>query len=402
MKKTAVIVYFNFYDATEGRHRVGGVETYIHRLCRLCLTKQFRPVVVQSSPIGFTKTVAGVEIIGVPERRKNKPVTKYDLFDRAKEELSGLDDVLVFGADHCSVPNRLRNTIGIQHGVFWDLDPRFLTRRRLLTSGLPGTLLKTYLRYQAVQNFNNSRYRVCVDYNFLNWYRTQVSCVDPVRVRVILNPTSLVDRSLVLRAENQRSVVRILFARRFTEYRGTRLFASAINKVIQRYDNVFVTVAGEGPDEKWLRTTLNPDKVEFRRYHPDEAMNVLLDHDIAVVPSLASEGTSLSVAEAMGAGRAIVACGVGGITNMIIHRHNGLLVAPTSPALEAAIAELVEHPAYRAQIGAKAYETASNSFGEEHWLHAWNGLLDEVAAEAGVTGTAQPTTSLGWRCRDSR
>jgi len=87
--------------------------------------------------------------------------------------------------------------------------------------------------------------------------------------------------------------------------------------------------------------------VTFTKYLPDEVLDIHLEHDIAVVPSIASEGTSLSVAEAMGAGCAVVATAVGGVTNMIINGHNGILAMPDAASVLNGLETVVSDPALR-------------------------------------------------------
>jgi glycosyltransferase involved in cell wall biosynthesis len=119
--------------------------------------------------------------------------------------------------------------------------------------------------------------------------------------------------------------------------------------------------------------------VAFTKYRADEALHIHLDHDVAVVPSVASEGTSLSVGEAMAAGCAVVATAVGGVTNMIIHGYNGLLVLPNAGSLYEGITSILTSPDLRRQLGARAYETAAAAFSLERWKQRWKEVLEETA-----------------------
>src|SRR5208283_908297 len=117
-------------------------------------------------------------------------------------------------------------------------------------------------------------------------------------VWVIPNCCQLAPRERIGRGDTP--ATRVLFARRFTMYRGTRIMAEAIDRVLSRRTDVTFTLAGEGPDEGYLLDRFEHcANVRFTKYRPEECMEVHLAHDIAVVPSVASEGTSLSVAEAM-------------------------------------------------------------------------------------------------------
>ncbi|MBM3334883.1 glycosyltransferase family 4 protein [Candidatus Sumerlaeota bacterium] len=139
------------------------------------------------------------------------------------------------------------------------------------------------------------------------------------------------------------------------------------------------TFAGEGPDEGWLRTHFsNHPRVVFSKYLPRDATDVHLDHDVAVAPSIASEGTSFSVGEAMGAGCAVVATAVGGITNMVIDRYNGILVLPNAPSLLAGMEQAITNAEIRREIGLRAYETARSSLNVSLWKKRWAAVIEEV------------------------
>jgi len=101
------------------------------------------------------------------------------------------------------------------------------------------------------------------------------------------------------------------------------------------------------------------------------------------VPSIASEGTTFSVAEAMAAGCAVVATHVGGITNMIIDGYNGLLIPPSAAALQAALERLINDGDLRRRLGQRAQQVAEASFGLERWRRQWTEVLTTVAGQPG-------------------
>ena len=165
------------------------------------------------------------------------------------------------------------------------------------------------------------------------------------------------------------------------QIRGTRIFSEATECLLSKYPDVSFTFAGEGPEEQWLRAKFTDvNRVRFTKYMPDEALDIHLKHDIAVIPSIASEGTSNSVAEAMGAGCTIVATAVGGITNMVIDHYNGLLTMPNSKSLLHALSSLVTNPSLREELGYRAYETARTAFCRELWEERWRSVLTKIGS----------------------
>jgi glycosyltransferase involved in cell wall biosynthesis len=100
--------------------------------------------------------------------------------------------------------------------------------------------------------------------------------------------------------------------------------------------------------------------------------------DFAVVPSH-WESFGLSAAEAMASGLAVAASAVGGLTDYIVDRANGLLVPAQDPeTLAAAIQKLVNDPALRSRLGSAARETVGR-FDERVVLERFGALLDRLA-----------------------
>jgi len=233
---------------------------------------------------------------------------------------------------------------------------------------------------QAIDDFNNCSNRVCVDYNFLNWYRASTISEPPGRVIVIPNFADInYDPNNDDKKRNKRQQIRILFARRFVEYRGTRLMARVTKILLSRYSNLSFSFAGSGPDEEYLKNSFrNIPEVNFIYYLPHDVQNILANHDIAVIPSLGSEGTSISVAEAMGAGLPVVATSVGGITNMIIDGYNGLLAMPNEQEVLLKLENLINDEDMRNDLGKNAFDTAKSAFSLNKWSDSWKKVLSQL------------------------
>ena len=100
---------------------------------------------------------------------------------------------------------------------------------------------------------------------------------------------------------------------------------------------------------------------------------MLLSHDIAVIPSLGSEGTSLSAIEAMSAGCAVVATCVGGLTNIIIDGYNGKLATPDEDELYEVLYKVITDGELRHRLAERAHTTVNESFSIDIWRERWPG-----------------------------
>ena len=95
-----------------------------------------------------------------------------------------------------------------------------------------------------------------------------------------------------------------------------------------------LTIAGDGPERKNLEHLADSlgiiNTVNFLGFRRDIPA-ILADIDIFVLSSL-SEGTSLTLLEAMAAGKPVVVTNVGGNPAIVQNEENGLLVPPAEPA----------------------------------------------------------------------
>ena len=154
--------------------------------------------------------------------------------------------------------------------------------------------------------------------------------------------------------------------------------ADAAQKILSEFEDVRFTFAGEGELQPELVTRFaNEPRVTITRYSYDELSSRLADVDVAVVPSLGSEGTSLSLLEAMGSGCAVVCSNVGGMTNIVIDGFNGLMIEPDADELYDAMRRLIQDESLRAKLGENALSTVRAAFSLDRWRAQWRRILVE-------------------------
>src|SRR5262249_58036042 len=81
----------------------------------------------------------------------------------------------------------------------------------------------------------------------------------------------------------------------------------------------------------------SPGRVSWDSLPPERMAEAYREADIVLLPTVAAEGTSLSCLEAQACGKAVVATHVGGLADLVVSEHNGLLIEPAAPALLAAL-----------------------------------------------------------------
>ena len=356
------IMYTSFLNK-HGVKNIGGVEKYIEDLGKIFTDVGCHVVIYQCAEQEDSDTYRGFTVKSV-KGTSSEDIMQF--IDKTEPDYN--NDILIFATDFMICKNRFRRCIAIQHGVAWD-EAQYV-RASLL--GNYAAMFKNCLR--SIRKFH--RYRlcrelVCVDYNFINWYRTQVKGIDII-LHCIPNYAEVPETPAVRDDKN----LSVVFSRRLVEYRGSRLFADSMAEILKKYPNLRVTVAGKGPEEQYMRSKLESfPHVEFTSYDAEDSIKFHSNHHIAVVPTINHEGTSLSLLEAMASGCAVVASNIGGMSNIIIDSYNGLLINPLQSELVDAIEQLITNSSLRKYLADKAYETVKAGFSFEKWRDKWLKLI---------------------------
>ena len=361
--KKIYLIYYNFLNEDRKTVSIGGIQTYLQNLCQIIFSIGYEPVVIQLAKENFEIEYCGHSVIGICTPREKFP---YEAIARVPKE-----SVVIFGTHELIVPFE-GPTIGIQHGITWDTP---------IHRELSKTLNKLYIfqrarmGYRLLRQLRHVDTLVCVDSNFINWYRTQVAYPE---VSMVSIPNFSKIASLT---EKPKDRVNIMFARRLFWYRGTRIFTEVSKKLLCEYgEKVHITIAGSGDDEEYMREQLGVySNVSFIKYSANESLQIHGDKHIAVVPTIGSEGTSLSLLEAMSAGCAVVCSDVGGMTNIVLDGYNGLMVsAGDVDELYRAIMKLIDDPNMRESIASHGYDTVKNAFSLAKWQERWREVLKKV------------------------
>lgn len=361
------LIYNQFYSSDGKVVKIGGIETYMRYLAKLLLKLNHFPIIFQLSDYDFIKTYEGIGVHGY----NCKDVKS--LYLKAKSDI-GSDGIIVFMGDQFSVDiKNNQRSILIQHGISWD---------KPYKSGIECINFVKRLRmiYRAIRDFNHTRNRVCVDYNFYNWYKTFCFNFLPQNIWIIPNfvENILSDEEILNKISTRNMRINIIFARRLYDYRGCFIFTKAMQNILNTEPNVYLTIAGEGPCEVEMRNMLKHfEHVNFVRYLPEESFDIHKDKDIAVVPTIGSEGTSLSLLEAMGAGCLVVSTPVGGMSNIIIDGFNGIFCMPNELDLELAIRKAISKLDDK-EIRMNSLKTVRTAFSLERWESAWTNVINNV------------------------
>lgn len=347
-----------FFDAQGERVFRGGAERYLVELGKVVRGLGHSIEVFQlSQGEAWTREVDGLTVNGLPAR-------DYTLLERAALTATGTrPELTIHLAFYTAGPDTTGPALGISHGVYWDD---------------PGSQSPSQFRWhrehvlQAVEHLDGM---VSVDTNTINWVGATSSRLAAKTV-YIPNFVDFGDFRPVPRPQGARTV--LLFPRRLVAARGFWLVAEILPRLLARHPEIefhFVgDAAGAEEDEVRRLVALDPERVRWTSLPPERMPEAYQAADIVLIPTLWSEGTSLSCLEAQASGRAVIATRVGGLPDLVLPGYNGLLIEPNAAALEAAALRLILDPDFRERLAAKGLETV-RGFGIERWREQWEDLL---------------------------
>ena len=141
-----------------------------------------------------------------------------------------------------------------------------------------------------------------------------------------------------------------------------------------------IVIAGAGPEDARLRTQF--PELEFAGYVSGDAREHLLQTASCIVmPSEWYENCPMTVLEAMGYGKPVIATTMGGLPELVEHHQTGVLVSPSKPEeLAAAIDQIMASSHRRLEMGKRGRKKAEDDFSlARHNESIWN-LYQEIVA----------------------
>ncbi|WP_169088313.1 glycosyltransferase [Paenibacillus sp. PL91] len=363
-----------FLDFDGEKFYSGGAERYLMDLFQLFKQKGYQLAIYQYGNSPWIRRFRGVDVVSLSrggQHAKELSISAVKIYNRLFQEQTAERSILnVYSAFFNAWPyENGKASIGIIHGVawdnpashyvdghsFWETNRRFIEGARLCES------------------------LVSVDNNSANWFQT-VDYSLRQRIKVIANYVDPVEFSSS-KDDKQDDRIVILYPRRLYHARGLHLVLQIIDEILIRYPHVDFHFVGQGEDEdiRMVMMKMNrwPGRIKTYSLPFDRMPQAYKQADISVIPTLYSEGTSLSCLEAMSCGNAVIATRVGGLSDLVIHEYNGLLIEPHAHALKEAITDLIENPSKLALFKQRA-EAVSLSFSKQSWVQQWSKLIDAV------------------------
>lgn len=327
--KRVVIQTTNYLDF-DGSYSAGGRQRHIRDLAKVVRDDWGRDVlVVQKAIHDFIETCNnGFTVVGI---KSNLTARGDPLFAYKVRKILKHDDGLIYASGEDAWPFFHQNSKVIQHGIWWD--------------GPQSALTHFIQKARVISCMKSVRSMLCVDTNFINWLR----CQGPEGLKLcgkcvyIPNYTDL--SLLGISCEHKALPLNLIIARRFEEKRGTLIFIDALG-ILKKNRLPFKAHISTVGGLKEIRQRLVVNGVNDDVVVSEDSMEKVLSRyataDIAVVPTIWSEGTSLACVEAICSGVPVVTTPVGGLGNLIVPGFNGYLVNPDSVSIADSISRFYD------------------------------------------------------------
>jgi len=357
-KKDKCIAIFSAYMPPH----VGGIERYTLNLIKQFVRLGYKPVVITSnydSNDGYYEEVDGVVIIRLPIYnifRNRYPIIRLN--KKKRELMSKLDNYNI-SAIIVNTRFHLTSHVGVNYAN---------------KMKIPVYLIEHGSNYVTLDNkfidFFANRYEDILTY-FLKkrvngFYGVSDACGKWLRRFNInakgtwYNSIDMEDREL---SKIKHKEINFLYAGRIIKQKGVYNILVSFRNLVEKYDNIHLYIAGDGPELADYQKQFNYDRIHFLgKLNYDELIDYYAICDIFLYPPLWPEGLPSSILEAGMMRCAVVATAQGGIVEIIDDNKNGVIVSNEINDLEEAMDKLIIDDKLRNHFADALYDTIKSKF----------------------------------------
>ena len=355
------IVTGAFLDMQGEEYLYGGAERYHVELARIAEDLGYQTVIYQASSAPWERTYQGIAVRGLGHYPNPRELSKQ--FHRSVDPAA----LTIYSPFVLVAPKPFPRSVGISHGVFWDASERQSPR-----------LVHHYWMRCVSEAVKHCDHVVSLDTNTINWVRSTMRD-QAEKFQYIPNFVDLDEFSPGDESSRLDDKIVVLYPRRLYAPRGFWLVKECVPYFLKRYSHVEFHFVGQADElEQQAITSLAAEygsRVQWYCLPPEEMHQAYQRSDIVLIPTVHSEGTSLSCLEAMACGNAVVATNVGGLPDLVIDGFNGLLIPPHVDELRDALVSLMEDPGLRKRLTTNALQV-SKSFSKNVWENRWRDVLE--------------------------
>lgn len=174
------------------------------------------------------------------------------------------------------------------------------------------------------------------------------------------------------------------YAGRIDRVKRLDLLLEGFSEVVAQHPQARLLIIGEGGQRsnlEGLAASLGISHAMLWTGFRQDMPRLLAAMDLYVQTSI-NEGLSLSILEAMAAGKAVIATDVGGAQEVLTHQKTGILIPPgSSSAIGSAVVNLLNNPQKRATLAQAAQDHVVREFGVQRMVEGYRRVYESLASQ---------------------
>lgn len=363
-KKTMLLITNQILDPTSFKVTYGGGERYLSELLSLFSELGFLVSILQANSVSSLgiHTFSGSRVLCVPADLNNNGF--FIGLNKLAFELASAVDYTVYFLPEVCAPKVTSNSLLISHGIWFD------------HANYTHITYRTHKWWKLLKiAFTAPEHCVSVDTNTIGFVRSLwpehaakwhylPNFYDPKQ----FNP---------VHKSNVRQKLTILFPRRAQVNRGVWLFDDIVKNISHDVEICWIG-KGDQISESEIQRVCNADKRCIFSGTDFNGMSAYYQQaDIVVIPTIACEGTSLSLIEALACGCAVVTTHVGGLADIALDGFNCLVADPNAQSIAECINRLINDETLRLNIASNAYKSVYG-LSLQHWRERWCNILRQI------------------------
>lgn len=359
-----------FFDYDGSNYYSGGAERYLVDLHEVCKNLGYNMDIYQNANFPYMRKFRNINVIGM--KAKDMPINySLEYITEQSKNYSCMTKYFsklhIYSAFYECFPYCSSPSIGISHGIAWD------NRGCVKTNGIDFW----NRNYRMIESAFMCDKMVSVDTNTANWFQTIDFNLGNQKIKVIPNYVDTNEFKPQNDLKKKDKIV-ITYPRRLYEARGMYLLLNIVDKLFKEYKNIEIHFVGKGFDED-----VNKIKEKMKKYPnrlfcysstPEKMNEIYKKTDISLIPTIYSEGTSLSCLEAMATENIVISTRIGGLCDLIIDNYNGYLIEPTEEDLYNKLKYVLDNYDKQEIIKKRARESAE-TFNKNTWAQKWKNVI---------------------------
>lgn len=368
----------------------GGAEIYLNQLIK-CIRDNYPTCEIEVYQLGDESKAIEygsikINIVNMKGyRKKIFPFYMGKVFSKYIDN----DAVKIFNyPNYFSNIKTQKRSIGLFHGVEWDVNLlRYIyyeSKFKGMKYFLPSIFKYVYFRVvvpqmvrRGISNFDTT---VSVDRNIFNYLHNSKR---KNKIKVIYNAvdTTFFSPKQIIKPEG---MIRVLVPRNLNPARGVFLIPKASKYLKDWGYNVSFEIVGTGPTKKFIQKRVEQfalkEEVKLLGHIGDRVQIKELYNqcDIVLIPTVFSEGTSLSALEAMSMKKPVLMTTVGGLNEIGVNEISKLSIGKSSLEIALSIKRLIDDQYLFNKIASNARTAVLDSHNLEDWQKKWIETIDSV------------------------